>query len=115
MIIKYVGEYCSLLVVSLLLGLLSNVLLQLLSMSLLLKNSNVLVQLLLLLLFIVVNDLQHIGALSVVIIIIIIIVVVEGLQHIVAVIVARYYNIFPPNTFIVCRTSLLSLSLNLNY
>ena len=76
--------------------------------------------LLLFLLFIVVDDLQHVGAvyavvIIVIIIIIIIVVVVDGLQHIVAVIVARSYNIFPPNTFIVCRTFLLSLSLNLNY
>ena len=104
--------------------LVSNVLCQLLLMSLLLTNSNLLVQLLLLLLFllfIVVDDLQHVGAvyavviIVIIIIIIIVVVVVDGLQHIVAVIVARYYNIFPPNTFIVCRTFLLSLFLNLNY
>ena len=69
----------------------------------------------------VVDELQHIGAVSTVVVIIIInivtiiVVVVDGLQHIVAVIVARSYNIFPLNTFIVCRTFLLSLFLNLNY
>ena len=92
--------------------------------QLLLTTSNILVQLLLLLLFllfIVVDDLQHIGAVSAVVVVIIIdiiiitVVVVDGLQHIVAVIVARSRNIFPLNTFIVCRIFLLSLFLNLNY
>ena len=104
----------SLLVMSLLLGLQRSV-------QLLLTNFNILVQLLLFLLFTFVDDLQHIGAVSAVVVVIIInviifiVVVVDGLQQIVAVIVARSRNIFPLNTFIVCRTFLLSLFLNLNY